>query len=174
MADRLRIQPRAKRRQAAWANIQVNSRLNALGAAASIGSSFTAISFLERLTIARIRGSVSAHLDVGAALDAFTLAVGLIVVKDEAFVAGASSMPSPISQIEQSWIWHHIFSLGPAATSTTDGAQILLNQMVEVDSKAMRKVQVGETLAFVWEGIQDNGTPTADGLANIRLMALLT
>ena len=173
MADRTRVISRGQRRQAAWADISLFSRLNALGGAASLGSAFTAIGLTERLTIARIRGSVSCHLDVGAALDAYTLGVGVIVVKDEALVAGIGSMPGPLSGLEQSWIWHHMFSLGPAATATTDGAQILLNQTIELDTKAMRKVQDGDTLAIVWEGVQDNGTPTADALCSARMMVLL-
>ena len=171
MADRIVV--RGKRRQAAWSPVLINARLNALGAAASIGSGQAAASFQERVTIARIRGTCSATLDVGAALDAFELAVGLIVVKDEAFAAGAASMPSPISDVEQSWIWHHVFSLGPAVNATQDGGQILVNQVVQIDGKAMRKVQAGETMAFVFEGAQDNGTPTADALASVRFMVLL-
>ena len=173
MADRTRVVSRGQRRQAAWADILLFSRLNALGAAASLGSAFTAIGLTERLIIARIRGTVSCHLDVGAALDAYTLGVGIIVVKDEALAAGIASMPGSLSGAEQSWIWHHIFSMGPASVGTTDGLQILLNFSAELDTKAMRKVQDGDILAIVWEGTQDNGTPTADGLANARLMVLL-
>ena len=173
MADRSRVVTRSQKRQAAWADIALFSRLNALGTAASLGSAFTAVGITERLTVARIRGTVSAHLDVGAALDAYTLGCGIIIVKDEAVAAGIASMPGPLLGLEQSWIWHHIFSLGPAATGTTDGAQILLNQTIELDTKAMRKMQDGDTLAFVWEGSQDNGTPTCDGLMNARFMVLL-
>ncbi len=114
-------------------------------------------------------------MDAGAALDTYELGLGLIVVKEEAFsTGGPTAMPSPLSDIEQSWVWHHIFTLGPAVVATDDGADMSRNVRIEIDSKAQRKMQVGDTLAFVWEGVVLTGTPTIDGFAAIRHMALLT
>ena len=83
-------------------------------------------------------------------------------------------MPTPLSDPEASWLWHNIMVLGPAVSATDDGGDISRNYRAEIDTKAMRKVQIGNELAFVWEGQILAGSPTFDGHAAARLMALLT
>ena len=175
MARRIVVASSTKRRQAAWGQDAIESRIVAIGAQSSIGVTAVGFTFTERVTIARIRGSAYAHMDAAAALDSGVLGVGLIVVKNEAFaVGGVASMPSPLSDIEQSWLWHHLFPMGPAVTATDDGGDMSRNARIEIDSKAQRKVQAGDTVAFVWEGTNTSGSPTFDGLAVCRLMALLS
>ncbi len=164
----------ARRMQAAWGSVMVESRVVALGGGGSLGAVANGAVFTERVTIARIRGHGYIHLDAGAALDAYVMAVGLIIVKEEAFtVGGVGSMPIPFTDINQSWLWHGLFPLGPAVTATDDGGDMSRNVRFEIDSKAQRKVQAGDALAFVWEGRVSAGTPTADAFAATRHMALL-
>jgi len=162
-----------RRMQAQWSPINVESR--AVGSSgATLGASSTGAAATVRQTLARIRGSAYCHLDAGAALDSMTVAVGIIIVKTEAFtVGGVTSMPGPLTDIEQSWIWHHIFTMGPAVSATDDGGDISRNDRVIIDSKAQRKFQVGEVLAIVWESVVLAGTPTFDGFASVRNMVLL-
>jgi len=159
--------------QAAWSPARVETR--AVGSAgATLGATAVGAAILERQTIVRIRGSAYCHMDAGAALDSMVVALGLILVKTEAFsIGGVTSMPGPLTDLEQSWIWHHLFVLGPAVVAADDGADISRNDRVSIDSKAMRKTQVGETLAFVWESVTLAGSPTFDGLATVRNMLLL-
>ena len=169
------IVQRGKRMQAAWSTVLVNSRANSIGSGAStLGGVGNGAQFSERVTITRIRGTAFAHMDAGAAADCGELGLGLIIVKSEAFAAGAASMPAPISEIEQSWIWHHIFTFGPAVLATDDPGDISRNDRVVIDSKAQRKVQSGDLLGFVWEWTANAGTPTADGYAAIRFMVKLS
>jgi len=173
MARVARAQGGGRRMQARWGNVMVETR--AVGSAgATLGATTIGAAALTRLTIARIRGSAFCHLDAGAALDSMQVALGLIVVKDEAFtVGGVTSMPGPFTDIEQSWIWHHIFTMGPAVVAADDGADISRNDRVIIDSKGQRKIQEGDVLAFVWESETLAGSPTFDGQAAVRFMTLL-
>ena len=163
------------RRQAAWSNSVTETMQTALGAGAALGGVAIGITATSRVTLTRIRGSAVIHLDAGAALDAMVVGLGLIVVKTEAFaIGGAASMPGPLTDVEQSWVWHHLFTLGPAVSATDDGGDISRNSRIMIDSKAQRKMQVGDTLAFVWEAVVNAGSPTIDGSAAVRTMFLLS
>ena len=164
---------RGKRMQAAWGPVNIRTRITG-GTTPTLGSTSDAALFTERVTIARLRGSVYVHMDAGAALDTMEVALGLIVVKEPAFTAGIASVPSPIVEIEQSWIWHHLFTMGPAVTATDDGGDISRNMRIEIDSKAQRKVQAGDILTFVWDTVILSGSPSFDGFASIRNMVLLS
>ncbi len=174
MARRVSRFPVSNRMQAAWSPVNVESRAVGIGSAATLGTTATGAAVVSRSTLVRVRGSAYVHLDAGAALDSQTVACGLIVVKTEAFgTGGVTAMPGPLTDIEQSWLWHHIFTMGPAVTSTDDGGDISRNVRIEIDSKAQRKTQAGDTIAFVWEGAILAGSPTFDAFASVRLMVLL-
>ena len=163
-----------RRMQAQWSNVIPTIRAVTIANASTLGATSVGASALDRLTLARIRGTAYCHMDAGAALDSMSVGLGLIVVKDEAFaVGGVASMPSPLSDVEQSWVWHHIFTMGPAVVAADDGADISRNSRIMIDSKAQRKLQIGETLAFVAEGEILAGTPTADLFARVRFMVLI-
>ncbi len=162
------------KRQATWSTVIIESRALGIGTAKTLGVTAIGAAAGIRSTVARFRGSAYCHLDAGAALDTMTVALGLIIVKDTAFAAGVASMPGPFSEPEASWIWHHIFSMGPAVTATDDGGDISRNDRVVIDSKAMRKIQDSETIAFVWEGQILAGSPTFDGYAAVRFLLLET
>ncbi len=82
-------------------------------------------------------------------------------------------MPNPFTDPEQSWLWHHIFTMGPAQSTGESGQDISRNDRVVIDSKAQRKLQAEETLAFVWESQTLAGSPTFDGFAACRFMVLI-
>ncbi len=104
-----------------------------------------------------------------------TVALGLIVVKSEAFsIGGVTALPGPLTDIEQSWLWHHIFTMGPAVSATDDGGDISRNSRVMIDSKAQRKMQSEDTLAFVVEATIEAGSPTFDVSAAVRFMVLMS
>ena len=158
--------------QAFWSAFRLESKAITLSGA-SLGTA-AGLTATGRLTIARIRGTAFAHLDAGAVLDAALCGVGIIVVKEEAFtIGGVTAMPGPLTDIEQAWIWHHMFTLGPAVVAADDGSDISRNDRVVIDSKAQRKMQAGDTLAFVFEVAVIAGSPSVDVYAAARVMALL-
>ena len=165
----------APRRKAEWSDVLVHSRILAQGAAQGLGSTAVGIEFTQSVTLARLRGNALFSLDVGAAGDSIVAGLGLIVVPENAFtVGGAAAMPSPINDLEAGWMWHQLVMLGPTQGGTDEEASIPQNFRVEIDVKAMRKVGPDELLGFVWDGQILAGTLTYDGMAAVRVMALLT
>ncbi len=164
---------RSARRQAAWSSVSILTRAAASNSP-TLGNQNVGAVALERSTIARIRGNAYVHMDAGAALDSINVALGLIIVPDEAFAAGIGSVPSPLIDSESSWIWHSYFPMGPAVTATDDGGDISRNMRIVIDSKAQRKIQTDEVLIFVWDAAVISGSPTFDGQAVVRMMFLET
>ena len=163
-----------QRMQAFWSDVIPETRFITQGAGSTIGSVAVGGTATTRVTIARLRGSCFAHLDSGAITEGALVGIGLILVKEEAFtVGGVASMPSPLSDANQSWLWHQVIVLGPSVSATDDGGDMSRNARILIDSKAQRKMQAGDTLAFVSEVEITAGSPTVDLQAAVRFMALL-
>jgi len=159
--------------QAQWSAVVIHMRDLAQGNGKTLGDVSVGASAQARFTSVRLRGSAYCHLDAGAATETCEVGLGLINVKAAAFSAGVASMPGPLSDIEQSWVWHHIFTMGPAVLATDEGGDISRNSRIVIDSKSQRKTQIGEVLAFVAEGVILSGTPTWDIFASVREMVLI-
>ena len=100
-------------------------------------------------TLVRIRGQYSIILDlVTAAGDGFgESAMGIGLVTSEAFVAGVTAMPSPLTDMDwDGWIWHQLFGPFRGQSTTELGVFPLEAVRGEIDSKAMRKVKEGMIL----------------------------
>jgi len=140
-----------------------------------LGSTTIGVLFTAKTTIIRLRGSAFVSLDPGAIADSMFVALGMIVVKADAFsTGGATSMPDPMNDFQAPWLYHKIFSLGPSLAATPAADEIGANQRDEIDVKAMRKVDPEDALAFIWNGQILAGSPTFDGQAIARLLVLLT
>ena len=158
--------------QADWSDIILRSRVLAQGATQVLGTG-VALEFLQRVTLARLRGNAVVHMDPGAAGDSMVVGLGAVLVSDDAFTAGSASVPSPLDDADYSWIYHQLFVLGPAISATEVSELGLQNVRVEIDSKAQRKCVPGQVLTFVWDAVIIAGSPTYDGNAAVREMALL-
>ena len=102
-------------------------------------------------TLVRSRGSFFVQAIANAALDADVAGLGLIVVSDEAAAIGGTSVPGPIAKPDASWIWHRYVGMRAAAASAADDSAIGLNVHVQMDSKAMRKVDANSSIILVAE-----------------------
>ncbi len=174
MALRSRGFVRSKRRKAEWADTMVRTRITTGGATQSVGAIAVGGAFTESVTIARVRGNVLVSLDVGAIADSAIVGLGLIVVKENAFtVGGSASMPSPTDDMNSSWLYHQLFQLGIGVGTAQVNDLGALVARAEIDVKAMRKVGPDDILAFIWDAIILAGSPTFDGMAAVRTMALL-
>ena len=69
-------------------------------------------------------------------------ALGACVVSDIAFAAGIASLPDPVTEISDD-LWNMIVPF--AATSSADPN----HRAYPFDSRAMRKIEEGQTLAFI-------------------------
>ncbi len=99
-------------------------------------------------TITRCRGSL--HVVPGA-MSADTTGVGALgacVVSGEAFDAGIASIPTPWTESgDDRWFYHTYWSLA----GRFDTAPVWSVPMIDIDSKAMRKVESGDVIVWVVE-----------------------
>ncbi len=105
---------------------------------------------LENATIVRVRGQLTTFPTVASADLNIIGAYGIGIVSDEAFAAGAASIPGPWSNkdwggwfvwLPISWRFEFISGVGVLQAGITS----------VIDSKAMRKIGLNETVVVVAE-----------------------
>ena len=126
----------------------------------------------DGLTLVRLRGTVSLfYSSVAAAGDGFgQIAIGICNVAENAFDAGAASMPTPITDIGwDGWLWFWIGSLiVPSGTLVNGfGMNALL---LEIDSKAMRKVRSTDVIVGLIQTAGEVGTTVLQTTMRTRLL----
>ena len=97
-------------------------------------------------TVRRTRGIVQLASDQMTTLETQAGALGLVVVTDIAFAAGAASIPGPVTEAsDDGWfVWVPM-------TQRMEIAANPGNQIYDFDSKAMRRVEEGFTVAVMVE-----------------------
>ena len=134
---------------------------------------------VDSLTLIRTRGSFSCHLESATTQgDGFHGAIGIGKATLAAFTAGVASVPTPITEEAwDGWLYHRYFTInagGPIAAATAADQQNQVNNVTaalrdEVDSKAMRKIDVDSVFYFAIEVIEF-GTATMDFSFNSRML----
>ncbi len=86
--------------------------------------------------------------DQEAATEFYEAALGHIVVTDQASAAGVGSVPTPVTEDSSDW---HVYArlAGRVRIPATGGYEA--GRLMQVDSRAMRKVDLGEDLVIVVE-----------------------
>ncbi len=98
-------------------------------------------------TLVRARGYVGGQLDTAGVDERVLIAMGLIMVSENAAAAGTASVPNPLDDAGEDWIWFgHLWMSSGAEAAVNENS---LFDRKEIDSKAMRRVKVSETLVFV-------------------------
>ncbi len=144
---------RSAKRKTSWLNFSaVFTSPTALAAGTSIllASLNAAALALRPFTIVRTRGMVYVFSDQSAASEEPFGALGFAVVSDEASAIGVTAVPTPTSGSGSS-LW---FSWTPWFASIKLGSNISIANVgssYEFDSKAMRKVEVGQDIVAVVE-----------------------
>ncbi len=156
-----------------WADQIITAEIRSLAETVTTGDTSVAITFNRSQTVVRVRGNGHCVLDPGAAGDGMIVGCGLIVVQEEAIVAGAASLPSPIDALDASWLWHTLIPLSSGDASAQNGADINQASRFVIDSKAMRRAKNGEGLVFVMDGLRDGGTPSATVSLCARILTQL-
>ena len=142
---------RTQRRKTVWIGTANTVHVNVGSTLSLIHSSFdpSSLSMLAP-TVARVRGLLRVAPQVWTADLDYSGAFGLAIVSDEAFVAGAASIPRPHDDDDWGgWILHGYYS-GHIEAMAVDAGSLLQTQYV-LDSKAMRKVEINETLVWMIE-----------------------
>ncbi len=115
-------------------------------------ASFNAAALLLRpFTIVRTHLAVHVHSDQSAATETYGMGVGFAVVNDAAAAAGVGSVPSPYTNQDSDlfYLYGEIFSqfefLSAVGVNPNEGLNL------QIDSKAMRKVNNDQDLVIVVE-----------------------
>ena len=146
----------AQRRRTAWENGPGGSDIASWGqttistsATTILGSGITPT--VDPFTIIRIHGLIECQLITAAAVgDGFNFAAGIGIVSTTAFVVGSGSVPSPFDDIEWGgWMWHKMWSMRTAVAGLAVGDPSVNPMLIPVETKAMRKLGVEETVALI-------------------------
>ncbi len=131
--------------QSEWANVALGTN-----SAAIIGTLNAAALALRPFTVVRSRGYLHIITDQVVASEQIAVVLGHIVVSDEAVAIGVTAVPTPETEAGSDW---HVFE--PLASSFTFisavGTDDPAGAGIAWDSKAMRKVDLGEQLIEVVE-----------------------
>ena len=117
-------------------------------------------------TIMRARGRIKAAIDTGTVNDICVVGLGLIVVTPEQLAVGTSAIPNSNDDLDADWLWHGFVPLSAVATAT--GNEDFA--MIEVDSKAMRRMKQGMSVALRMDNAALAGTPAVDVTFGIRML----
>jgi len=116
-----------------------NSSLTLGASSKLLAFGFVPIAGVGHETCVRIVGEMFVETSAPTAVDVVVL--GAAVVSDQAFTVGITAVPDPITEIGDD-MWTFINPLTMASTAQ--------KQRKTFDSRAMRKIEEGQTLAFVW------------------------
>ena len=109
-------------------------------------------------TLVRLRGQLQLYLTAAtAADDGFSGAFGIVLVRAAAAAAGIASLPTPLTDVEDQFLYHRFFSVhAPAAFAVTGYASDSMAAaiQIDVDSRAMRKHTPGDSLVAVLEAVE--------------------
>ncbi len=135
----------------------------------------------DGITLVRTRGQVLAYLTAANSIGSgFYGAMGIALANTEAFLSGVASLLGPWSDANSDgWLWHQFFRLTSGAV--IDGSNAadadIVNSVcaafrLDLDSKAMRKMEVGQTMYGIIE-VTEVGTAEMTFSAQTRQLAKL-
>ena len=134
---------------------------------------------VDSLTVIRTRGELVLYLKTATAVgDGFHGAFGIAKATAAAVLAGAASVPTPLTEEAwDGWMYHRYFNIqspGPIAVATAAQEVLQVNNVaaavrIEVDSKAMRKWDVNEAFFAAIE-VVEVGAATMNWAFNCRFL----
>jgi len=128
-------------RETLWAPIPVVE--SSIGGAALIYTATAAEDALRPYTVIRTHLFISIISDQAIASEVQNVAIGFCVVSDQASAIGVTAVPTPIADLGSDAWYLHQFIMNDFTFRDATGAQSAANQWIQVDSKAMRKVEDG-------------------------------
>ena len=159
---------RGPRRATDWGASSVqSSKVNIAAASAVLDEVFVPIVGGE--TLIRTRGALAYSSDQAIATETQVGAFGICVVTAQAVSVGITAIPHPATDAAWGgWLYHQflqrVFRFGTAVGMEPD-----FMHQIEVDSKAMRKVDEDERLITVWENT--SSTHGIDTLSSFRFLS---
>ncbi len=143
---------RGSKRQTTWVGPADQDYVLVASGAVAINQSFDPVAAgMNKPTITRVRGLVSITPASGAADVEINGAWGFAVVSDQAFAAGAASIPGPYDEAGwDGWFAWGAFSMKLDVTSDI-GRLSPFGKSWEIDSRGQRKVSDNETIVVMVE-----------------------
>ncbi len=162
-----RIRP--AKRQSIWLQFQPISVTLAAASAAQLVFVLNAAALaLRPFTIVRTRGLMSVISDQAAATESQQVGLGVAVVSTQASAAGIASVPTAFLNMESDlfFVYENVFqTLRRSAANPDDSLAAAVHRF---DSKAMRKIDIGQDLAVTLEN-----SAIASGSITIMAMRML-
>ena len=123
-------------------------------------------------TVVRIRGRV--HIvgtAIGAAFARTQVAMGIYVADSKAITAGITALELPFTGIGSDWMWWDTAILESNTSVSPPSVDNLGSHFdIEIDNKAMRKIQPNQALVFVAENNALNSTLTVQVSGVVRVL----
>ena len=117
------------------------------------------LAFASPSTILRIRGNCWAAMDATKQIgDLMTITWALGIVSTDAATLGSTALPDPSTEPEYPWLWWRQMHLWAQLASGNE-AWGTSAQLLEIDSKAMRRVAPGQSLVWFTQTGSVTGAP---------------
>ena len=150
------------RRETTWFNFTpVDTTLANATSSALVFSLNAAALALRPFTIVRTRLEVALRSDQAAVIEVQRSGVGIAVVSDQAVGVGITAVPLPIDDLGSNlWLLHKLVYADES--NLTDRTRP--ETVVAIDSKAARKVEVGQDIILV---VQNSATSTSGSIITV-------
>ena len=165
------------RRKTSWEeSVGQSATQTSISASGKLLMAAGAVVLEDGITLVRTRGEFVAFLSASSAVTSGMFgALGIGVGTSTAFVAGAASLPGPITEMDwDGWLYHRILSFtsgvaiaGSVASDLNVMGTVLSCIRLEIDSKAMRKLRIGDTIFAMLE-VSEVGTAVLQSNINTR------
>ncbi len=140
------------RRETRWFGITATNTVLAAASTAVLFSGLTAeLLALRPFTIIRSRGVLAADSDQAAATEFYHVSMGVAVVSDQALAIGVTAVPTPATDRASDLFFVYEEVLGKLSIASVASIVEPTFQTHYWDSKAMRKVEEGQDIAFTIE-----------------------
>ena len=139
-----------QRRVADWFGVSLGPTSLPASAKVLMGTLNAAALDVRPFTIVRTRVTMFVESDQSVASEITRGVLGLIIVSDQAVAAGSASVPGPVTNSDAPFFVYEPF-VNSFSFATASGFVEPAGTIVQIDSKAMRKVSSGENLAIILE-----------------------
>ena len=152
------------KRQTNW--FFLSAATTAINGSAVLVASLNAAGLAKRpFTVVRTHLMVYLRNDQLGASELVIAGVGMAVVSEQSSAVGVTAVPTPTTDLASDLWYLHRLMASSVQFSSVVGVQSTIGQSVQVDSKAMRKVNDDQDVILVVEGdaSQAGGTITTMG-----------
>jgi len=129
----------------------------------------------DGLTLVRLRGDLYIRLIAAAASgDIMSGWFGIGITSTQGFAVGITAVPTPVTELaEENWIFMHHWSVESVQDAEALNRGGIGGLHIPVDTKAMRKFNVGDVMYAAVEASSTSGTPVASFEFDSRALVLL-